>query len=253
MPRYRLILEYDGSAFVGWQRQAQGLSCQEALEEALRLASGETGSVIAAGRTDSGVHALGQAAHLDLSKPWPTPRLREALNFHLRPWPLAVLEAEEVAPGFHARFDALERRYLYRIVTRRSPMTLLRSRAWWRPRPLDAAAMAEAARYWIGKQDFSSFRAAGCQAKTPIRTLRHLSVQREGEEIRILAAAPSFLHHQVRNLVGSLALVGEGQRPPLWAREVLLARDRRLAGPTAPPEGLYFLAVAYRDRPLPPL
>ncbi len=245
MTRFKLLIEYDGRDFVGWQRQDNGPSIQEALETAVFGFCGERAAVAGAGRTDAGVHALGQVAHLDLEKDVRPDQLCDALNAHLRPAPIAVLAAEVVPADFHARFSATSRSYLYRIVNRRAPLALDRGRAWFVPVPLDAAAMHEAAQALVGRHDFSSFRAAECQAKSPVKTLDRLSVARAGEELRIEAGARSFLHHQVRNMAGSLKLVGEGK----WDREKLacaLARhDRAAAGPTAPAEGLYLVGVGY--------
>ncbi len=245
MPRYRLTLEYDGRAFVGWQRQATGPSVQEVLEEAIAAFCGERTTVCAAGRTDAGVHALAQVAHVDLARTFPPERVAGALNAHLRPHPVAVLEARRVSEDFHARFSATERRYLYRILNRRAPPALERGRVWHVARPLDAERMQEAAGLLVGRHDFSSFRDSQCQARSPLKTLRHLHVRRSGEIVEIRAAARSFLHHQVRNMVGTLVLVGGGKRPVGWVAEVLAARDRRRAGPTAPAEGLYFAGVEY--------
>ena len=245
MTRYKLTLEYDGRGFVGWQRQDNGPSVQAALETAVKRFCGEAVSVEAAGRTDSGVHALGQVAHVDLDKAADGDTLRDALNFHLKPAAVAVLSAEAVAPDFHARFSATERRYRYRIVNRRARLTLDQGRAWFVPVALDAGAMGDAAKALVGRHDFTSFRATECQAKSPVKTLDALEVSREGEEIRIEARARSFLHHQVRNMVGTLKLVGEGK----WTRDdvarALAARDRKAAGPTAPADGLYLVAVRY--------
>jgi tRNA pseudouridine38-40 synthase len=245
MPRFKLTLEYDGSGFVGWQRQDNGASVQGALEEAVEAFCGESPTIVAAGRTDAGVHALGQVAHLDLARDWPTETVRAALNAHLSPRPVAVLAAERVADGFHARFDARERRYRYRIVNRRSPLALERGRAWHLPRPLDAAAMAEAAKALVGHHDFTSFRAADCQARSPLKTLDALDVVREGDEVRIEARARSFLHRQVRAMVGTLVPVGEGRATTADVAAALAARDRSAAGPTAPAEGLYLVSVRY--------
>ncbi len=245
MTRFKLILEYDGGAFVGWQRQDNGPSVQQALEEAVTGFCGETATVHGAGRTDAGVHALGQVAHLDLEKPTTAETLRDALNAHLKPAPVAVLAAEVAADDFHARFSATERRYLYRIVNRRPPLALERGRAWWVPRPLDAAAMHAAAQVLVGKHDFSSFRASECQAKSPVKTLTAIEVSRLAEAIEIRARAPSFLHHQVRNFAGTLRLVGEGKWSTAKVKAVLEARDRNAAGQTAPAEGLYLTEVVY--------
>ncbi len=245
MPRYRLTLEYDGRGFVGWQRQASGLSVQQALEEAVAAFCGERVTAVAAGRTDAGVHALAQVAHVDLARDFPPERVMGALNAHLRPHPVAVLEVRRAGPGFHARFSAAERRYLYRILNRRAPPALERGRVWHVIRPLDAERMQEAASLLVGRHDFTSFRDSQCQAASPLKTLRRLHVRRCGEIVEIHAAARSFLHHQVRNMVGTLVLVGGGRRPIAWVTEVLAARDRSRAGPTAPAEGLYFAGVGY--------
>lgn len=245
MPRYRLTVEYDGSGFVGWQRQDNGPSVQQAIEEAAARLAGETVTVTAAGRTDAGVHARGQVVHLDLAKAFPADTVRDALNFHLKPAPVAVLAAEAAADDFHARFSACGRAYLYRIVNRRAPLALDRQRAWWVPQPLDAAAMAVAAAHLVGRHDFSTFRAAECQAGSPVKTLDLLDVTRRGEEIQVVARARSFLHHQVRNMVGTLRLAGEGKWTPDDVAAALAARDRRAGGPTAPACGLYLTEVIY--------
>ena len=245
MTRFKLTLEYDGAAFVGWQRQDNGPSVQQALEEAVTAFCGERARVHGAGRTDAGVHALGQVAHLDLEKPTTAETLRDAVNHHLKPAPVAVLAAEVAAADFHARFSATERRYLYRIVNRRAPLALERGRAWWVPRPLDAAAMHAAAQVLVGKHDFSSFRASECQARSPVKTLTGIEVSRLAETIEIRARAPSFLHHQVRNFAGTPRLVGEGKWSAAKVEAVLAARDRSAAGQTAPAEGLYLTAVGY--------
>ncbi|HLB06335.1 MAG TPA: tRNA pseudouridine(38-40) synthase TruA [Alphaproteobacteria bacterium] len=245
MPRYKLVLEYDGTPFVGWQRQANGPSVQDALEGAIQALSGEVVSVTGAGRTDAGVHALGQCAHFDLAKPFPADVVRDALNAHLRPEPIVVLAAEAVAPEFNARFSARERRYRYRILNRRSPPVLERNRLWHRATPLDDKAMHEAAQRLVGRYDFSTFRSADCQARSPIKTLDRLDVTRTGESIEIDARARSFLHNQVRIMVGSLALVGEGQWTASDVSAALKARAREKGGPTAPACGLYLAAVIY--------
>jgi len=243
--RYKLVLEYDGRVLVGWQRQDNGPSVQAAIEEAVRRFCGETVSPHAAGRTDAGVHALGQVAHIDLAKPTTTDTLRDALNHHLRPAPIAVLSAEVAAADFHARFSAIQRSYLYRILNRRAPPTLDRGRVWWVPAPLDADAMHAAAQVLIGTHDFSSFRASECQADSPVKTLDSLAVARRSDEIEVVAKARSFLHHQVRNIVGTLRLVGTGKWDRAAVARALAARDRAAAGETAPAEGLYFLSVTY--------
>ncbi|MGH6947665.1 MAG: tRNA pseudouridine(38-40) synthase TruA [Kiloniellales bacterium] len=243
--RYRLLVEYDGGAFVGWQRQDNGPSVQAALEEAVERFCGERPLIEGAGRTDSGVHALGQVAHLDLAREVKLERLREAMNFHVRPAPVAVLEATLAPPDFHARFSANGRHYRYRIANRRAPLTLERGRAWFVPQPLKVAAMDEAAKSLIGRHDFSSFRASECQAPSPVKTLDALDCKRVGDELVVEARARSFLHNQVRIMVGTLVEVGLGRRSADWVAAALAARDRRKAGPTAPPEGLYLVAVRY--------
>ena len=243
--RYKLTLEYDGGGFVGWQRQANGLSVQQALEEAVQRFCGETVAAVAAGRTDAGVHATGQVAQIDLEREVAPDTLRDALNFHLKPLPVSVLAAERAPDGFHARFSAVQRRYLYRIVNRRAPLALDAGRAWRVPKPLDAEAMHRAAQALVGKHDFTSFRASLCQAASPVKTLDRLEVARHGEEISVRAEARSFLHHQVRNMVGSLKLVGEGRWSEADLVRALEARDRSAAGPTAPAHGLYLVEVRY--------
>lgn len=245
MPRYKLTIEYDGAGFVGWQRQANGPSVQQALEEAIEAFCGERATVHGAGRTDTGVHATGQVAHVDLVHEAPANKLRDAVNFHLKPQPAAVLEAEAAAADFHARFSALERRYRYRIVNRRAPLVLDRGRAWWVPQPLDSAAMQEAANRLLGHHDFDAFRSSECQAKNALRTLDLLKVTRQGDTVELEVAARSFLHNQVRIIAGTLRLVGEGRWTPDDVARILAARDRRQAGPTAPAEGLTLTAVSY--------
>ncbi|MFO1036459.1 MAG: tRNA pseudouridine(38-40) synthase TruA [Geminicoccaceae bacterium] len=245
MPRYRLRIEYDGTPFHGWQRLADIPSVQGTLEAAVQSACGEPAEVTGAGRTDTGVHALGQVAHLDLSRDWLPERLAGALNFHLRPHPIAVLEAAACAPDFHARFDAIRRRYLYRILARRAPPVLDRERVWHVPVRLAAERMHEAAQALIGRHDFTSFRAIECQAPSPVKTLDLIHVRTEGDLIEIRFAARSFLHHQVRNIVGTLKLVGEGKAPVDHVREVLAHRDRKAAGQTAPAAGLFLVGVDY--------
>jgi len=245
MPRYRTTLEYDGTPFVGWQSQANGVSVQGALIEAIGRFTGEAVSVRGAGRTDAGVHALGQVAHFDLEKEWDPSRVRDAINFHLRPAPVVVVECALVATDFDARFSATGRHYLYRILMRRAPPALDRDRVWWLPMVLDSRAMGEAARALLGRHDFTTFRAAQCQAKSPVRTLDRLEVSAVGSEIRIEASARSFLHSQVRSMVGSLKLVGEGKWPPEALARALSARDRAECGPVAPASGLYLVRVDY--------
>jgi tRNA pseudouridine38-40 synthase len=245
MPRYKLLIEYDGTPFVGWQMQAGGLTVQGVLTAAVEAFASEKVMVQGAGRTDSGVHAVGQVAHIDLSKEWDTDTVRDALTARLRPHPVAVLAAEQVPESFNARTSAKARHYLYRIVNRRGDLALDRNRAWRVARPLDAAAMHEAAQRLIGKHDFTTFRAAECQANSPLKTLDRLDVTREGAEIRIAASARSFLHHQVRSMVGSLALVGEGRWSADDISAALAARDRKACGPIAPPDGLYLVRVEY--------
>jgi tRNA pseudouridine38-40 synthase len=249
VPRYRLLVEYDGTPFAGWQRQADRPSVQAALEDAAAALTGAQVTVIGAGRTDAGVHASGQVAHLDLPRPFVPERLLGGLNAHLRPWPIAVIEARPAAGGFHARFGAIRRRYRYRILNRRAPPALERAWVWHVPVPLDLALMAEAARRLEGRHDFSSFRAAECQAASPVRTLERLCVQRHGAELWIEAAARSFLHHQVRNIVGTLERIGAGRLPLAGLRAILEARDRAAAGPTAPAAGLILMGVDYPAEP----
>ena len=245
MTRYKITIEYDGGGFVGWQRQDNGPSVQAALEQAIFGFCGERVLVEGAGRTDAGVHALGQVAHFDLAKETTADTVMKAVNFHLKPAPVAVLAAEAMPGDFHARFSAVKRAYLYRIVNRRAPLTLERGRAWFVPQPLDAMAMHDAAQLLVGHHDFTSFRASECQAKSPVKTLDLLSVQRCGELIEVRAAARSFLHHQVRNFVGSLKLVGEDRWSAADLKAALEARDRSAAGPTAPAAGLYLTEVGY--------
>lgn len=245
MPRFKLTIEYDGGPFVGWQRQDTGISVQSALEEAIFRFSGERAAATAAGRTDAGVHALGQVAHIDLDRPREADTVRDAINFYLKPLPVAILQAEEVAGDFHARFSARARAYVYRIVCRRAPVAVDAGRVWWVRVALDAGAMAEGAKRLLGTHDFTSFRASVCQSASPVKTLDRLDVVREGNEIHIYAGARSFLHHQVRNMVGTLKWVGEGKWTPDDVTRALEARARAQAGPTAPAEGLYLTAVTY--------
>jgi len=245
MPRYALTIEYDGGPFVGWQRQANGMSVQQRLEEAVFAINGVFCVVHGAGRTDAGVHALGQVAHVDLKRVWCEDRLRDAINAHLLPSPIAVLSARPVGEDFEARFSARARHYRYVIDNRRAPLTLQVGRAWHVKRPLDADVMHEAAQTLIGKFDFTTFRASECQAKSPVRTLDRLDVRRSGEIIEIRASAQSFLHNQVRSLAGSLEHVGSGRWRVGDLRMALEARDRSRCGQVAPPHGLYLVAVDY--------
>lgn len=245
MPRYKLIVEYDGTGFVGWQRQTNGRSVQEAIEQAVEGFSGEKTRLSGAGRTDAGVHALGQCAHLDLAQSFPPDTVRDALNAHLRGEPISILSAEQVGRDFDARTSAKTRVYLYRIVNRRGPLALERNKAWQVAQPLDADAMQEAAQALVGHHDFSTFRASGCQARSPVKTLEALEVARRGDEVRIIAKSRSFVQSQVRAMVGTLALVGEGKWSAEDVAEALKARERGRGGPTAPAQGLYLVEVIY--------
>jgi tRNA pseudouridine38-40 synthase len=245
MPRYRLTIEYDGTPFVGWQMQENGTSVQGRLAEAIKAFSGEEAVPRGAGRTDAGVHALGQVAHFDLAKDWTDDKVRDALNAVLRPDPISVLACEHAALDFDARFSAKARHYLYRIVDRRSPLALERNRAWGVFRPLDAKAMDEAAQVLIGHHDFTTFRSTECQSESPEKTLDTLTASRHGEIIRVEASARSFLHNQVRSMVGSLKLVGEGKWTARDLEEALTAKDRARCGPVAPAHGLYLVRVDY--------
>jgi tRNA pseudouridine38-40 synthase len=245
MPRYKLIIEYDGTPFAGWQVQSQDPSVQGALRDAIFKFTGEHVTVRGAGRTDSGVHALGQVAHVDLTRNWAAGRVRDALNYHLRPAPCAVLECDAVSADFDARFSAVARHYVYRILTRRAQPVLDRDRVWWLTHELDRDAMQAAAQHLVGRHDFTTFRAAQCQAASPERNLDRLDVAREGLEIVIRASARSFLHNQVRSMVGTLKLVGEGKWRPDDVAAALEARDRSRCGPVAPASGLYLERVDY--------
>jgi tRNA pseudouridine38-40 synthase len=245
MPRYKLVIEYDGGPFSGWQAQANAPSVQAALETAVLAFAGERVRLTAAGRTDAGVHATGQAAHVDLARDWPARTVLEALNAHLLPLPVAVLSAEPVPQSFNARFSATGRRYLYRILNRAAPAALLRGQVWPLRRPLDAHAMHEAAQALVGLHDFTTFRDARCQSKSPVKTLDQVRVERAGEEVRLHFAARSFLHRQVRSMVGTLAEVGAGRWSAADLADALVAADRARCGPVAPPQGLYLTQVAY--------
>jgi tRNA pseudouridine38-40 synthase len=245
VPRYKLTIEYDGTGLVGWQRQPNGVSVQAALEVAVEKFCGDKVTVHGAGRTDAGVHALAQCAHVDLTHQASVETIRSALNHHLRPATISVLAVEPVADDFHARLSATLRVYRYRILNRRPPPMLDRMRVWHVAPPLDLAAMQAGARYLVGHHDFSTFRDSLCQAKSPVRTLDVLDVTRAGEEIHIEARARSFLHHQVRNMAGTLKLVGLGQWSSDDVATALAARDRRAGGPTAPADGLYLVEVRY--------
>jgi tRNA pseudouridine38-40 synthase len=243
--RYALTLEFDGGPFMGLQRQAHGPSVQQAVEEAVLAVTGETVTMHAAGRTDSGVHALAMRAHVDVARDIAPFRLREALNARLRPAPIAVTRCETVPADWHARFSCIGRSYRYRIVNRRAPLTLDRGRAWLVHAPLDAAAMHRAAQALVGRHDFTTFRSVHCQAASPIKTLDRLAVRRDGEEVLIEAEARSFLHHQVRSMVGCLALVGLGRWSEERIAQALAARDRQALGLNAPADGLYFVSARY--------
>jgi tRNA pseudouridine38-40 synthase len=245
MPRYKLTIEYDGAPFVGWQVQDNGPSVQGVLTTAVAAFAGESAAIQGAGRTDAGVHASGQVAHVDLAKDWDTDTVRDAINAHLRPHPVAVLVAEVVAADFDARFSAIKRHYLYRIANRRADLALDRQRAWRVARPLNTDAMQAAAQRLIGKHDFTTFRAAECQAKSPVKTLDRLDVARYADAIEIRVSARSFLHTQVRSMVGSLAQVGDGKWSVDDLARALAAKDRAACGPVAPPDGLYLMQVDY--------
>ena len=245
MPRYRLTVEYHGGAYQGWQRQKNGPSVQQEIEEAIHRFSGETPSLGVAGRTDSGVHATGQVAHADMEKDWPAQTVKEAVNFHLKPQPIALLDVSLAPEGFDARFSAKARHYRYRIINRRPPLAINQGLAWQVKHPLDQDAMHEAAQRLLGTHDFTTFRHARCQAKSPVKTMERLDVERHGDEVLIYASSRSFLHNQVRSLAGSLVLVGDGK----WSGDDLFAAlkacDRQRCGPVAPAEGLYLYKVDY--------
>ncbi|MCJ2179601.1 tRNA pseudouridine(38-40) synthase TruA [Novosphingobium album (ex Hu et al. 2023)] len=245
MTRFALTLEFDGSPFMGLQRQAHGPSVQQTVEDAAHAVTGEDVRMHAAGRTDTGVHALAMRAHIDVAKPFTPFRLMEALNARMRPNPVAVTACEAVPDDWHARFSCVGRAYIYRIVNRRAPLTLERGKAWQVAKPLDAEAMHRAAQYLVGRHDFTTFRSVHCQAQSPLKTLDRLDVRREGEQILIETEARSYLHHQVRSMTGCLAMVGMGRWREEQVREALEARDRQALGLNAPPDGLYFVRAVY--------
>jgi tRNA pseudouridine38-40 synthase len=250
MPRYKLIIEYDGTPFVGWQIQGVGRSVQGQLAQAIKAFTGAAYNPRGAGRTDAGVHACGQVAHVELTKDWPADTVREAMNYHLKPDPIAILSAERVDSKFDARFSATARHYRYRLINRRARLALEANRAWLVSRPMNVPAMQEAARALVGHHDFTTFRSAHCQAKSPVRTLDRLVVSRKGDdEIVVEASARAFLHNQVRSMVGSLKLVGEGRWAPEEIGAALAAHDRTRCGALAPPTGLYLMQVDYMAPP----
>lgn len=253
MPRYALKIEYDGGPFSGWQRQKDQPSVQAAVEGALAALEPGLPSIAAAGRTDAGVHALGQIAQCDMGQRWEAFRLSEALNYHLKPHPVAILAAAEVGEDWHARFSAIERRYLFRLVARRAPLTQDRGRAWRVPQPLDSAAMREGAAHLIGHHDFTTFRSTMCQADSPLKTLDEITITEApypgGTEYRFIVRARSFLHNQVRSIVGTLERVGAGSWPPGRVADALAAADRAACGPVSPPDGLYLAGVRYPEDP----
>ena len=246
MTRWKLTVEYDGGPFMGWQRQDNDPSVQGRIEAAIFQMTSEKATVHGAGRTDSGVHALAMSAHADIAKPFTAHRLRDGLNALVRPDPIAILAASEVADDWHARFSCIGRRYEYRILNRRAPPAVERGKLWHIPSPLDVDAMAEGAAMLVGTHDFTTFRSAQCQSKSPVKSLDRLHIVRDGEHVRFEAAARSFLHHQVRSMVGCLAMVGRGQWRPKDIKAALDARDRAALGLNAPPEGLYFVEALYR-------
>lgn len=245
MARYKLTIEYDGTPFVGWQRQPNGLAVQQVLEEAAARITGVETLVQGAGRTDAGVHALGQVAHFDCEKDLTGNKMREALNFHVKPHPIAILDCEIVDDEFHARFSAIARHYVYRILNRRPPPAIDKGTVWHVPNRLDEKLMHEGAQYFVGHHDFTTFRSVQCQAKSPVKTLTAISVSRYDDELEVRVSAPSFLHNQVRSIVGTLKMVGEGKWPPLRVKQAIEAADRAACGPVAPPDGLYLDRVDY--------
>ena len=245
MPRYKLTIEYDGTGYVGWQHQPGLPSIQRTLEEAVFKFCQEQTEVYGSGRTDAGVHALAQVAHMDLEKPQDPFKIHQAMNHYLAQDTIVVLAVEEVSQEFHARFSAKKRRYVYKLISRAGPLALQRNQAWYVPRPLDLKVMAEGAKHLIGRHDFTTFRAAACQSGSPLKTLDKIDITQDGDLFTFDIEAPSFLHHQVRNFVGTLKLVGEGKWQPLDIKLALEKRDRRQGGPTAPSCGLYFHTVNY--------
>ena len=250
MARFAFTVEFDGRPFMGWQRQAHGPSVQQAIEDAIFAVTGERAILHAAGRTDAGVHGLAMRAHADIARPIAPFRLMEAINAHLRPDPVAILACETVADDWHARFSCIGRAYVYRIANRRAPLTWEQGLVWRVIQPLDATAMHEAAQQLIGLHDFTTFRSAHCQADSPVKTLDRLEVERDGDRIAIHAAARSFLHHQVRSMVGCLVMVGTGRWTAADLQAALDARDRAALGLNAPSDGLYFVRATYPDSPL---
>lgn len=249
MTRYKIQIEYDGGPYVGWQAQDSGLAVQQVLEEAILAFSGESVRVHCAGRTDAGVHARGQIAHFDLERGDISEKtVRDAINQHTKPHPIVVVQAEVVGENFHARFSATEREYLYVILNRRARSAIEQGHVWWVPSPLNVDAMHEAAQVLIGQHDFTSFRASMCQSQSPVKTLDELTLTRDGDHIYIKARARSFLHHQVRNMVGTLRRVGDGKWTAADIKAILESCDRRAAGQTAPPDGLYLMRVGYDER-----
>ena len=245
MKRFLLKIEYDGTQFVGWQRQTNGLGVQEVIENAVEQLSNEKVFVQCAGRTDSGVHALGQAAHFDLSQDWEPNKLRDGINYYLKKFDVSIIKAHQVDKTFNARFNAIQRSYEYLILNRRPPAAINRGKVWWVPVKLDTNVMQQAGRILVGKHDFSTFRASECQSRSPIKTLDKLTITNDGDQIRIIVSARSFLYHQVRNMVGTLRLVGEKKWTLERFESAFDARDRSSGGPTAPACGLYFTDVKY--------
>jgi tRNA pseudouridine38-40 synthase len=245
MPRYKLTIEYDGSGFAGWQRQHDMPSIQQAIEEAIEKFGGEKTVLHTAGRTDAGVHAFAQVAHFDLKRDAPPDVVMGAVNFHLQPAKIALIQCEIASDDFHARFNAQKRYYVYRIINRRPPLVLESGRAWFVPVKLDVEKMRAGAEFMLGLHDFTSLRDSECQAKSPLKTLDEIRIEQDGELIEIHVSAKSFLHHMVRNIVGTLKFVGQGRWKPEYVKEVLEAKDRSKAGPTAPACGLYFVRVEY--------